>query len=575
MNHFSLKSNRISELISFCILWAFFVFNLIGCGSSDEASYKCSILTGTSWAPKVSGVSADFHDPSTELKKTMITAKGSVFGLSQPVPVSGEISVSIDMNEDLGQFGSLTLIGEVTDFPNSISGSAFANLVSLHDGSHEWINLSRNGGSGDCTTKGYYICDGSNCFVNSGCTISWPSAYSDRTRWEQHQGYSNTALNYPSVNIFPTCNWSGGTDGSQAQPACAFYSYFFPPDLSPSRLKFGTQYTARYALISDTYTDLKDVKAGLKVTVIRKKRSRNSGGGAVDINLILVGTANVQASRTEKGQQNLNTLVSNLAEYYGQSGMGIKLGAIRAFEFPCENGGERYSHITLSELGDLLAYSRTVIPPHLDTKSLNIFLVSSIKDDSEENSNLTILGVDGAIGGPPLNGTAESGMVISTFDKLDTYNPSCDINNATCPLAQQESAFFTLAETTAHEMGHFLGLNHLSEATGKVHDSINDTPICTATQSMAGNQYITINSCVTSDGNIFSGNGLTCKEDCLSSVSAYDSSKGDFCPSARACEFNNIMWWTTKNFQKGTGKSDGNLFSTQQGGVAGYHPLVQ
>jgi hypothetical protein len=53
-----------------------------------------------------------------------------------------------------------------------------------------------------------------------------------------------------------------------------------------------------------------------------------------------------------------------------------------------------------------------------------------------------------------------------------------------------------LGETMAHELGHFLGLEHTTEATGSDHDPIDDTPECTNTP----NGYASPQGCASADG---------------------------------------------------------------------------
>jgi hypothetical protein len=548
-----------------------------GCGSAAPASSAtssssaCVTLTGTPWVPAVPGVATTNHDSTVSLSQTVLSATGPVVGLGQAVPAGKEISVSIDMSSDLGQYGSLTLIAQTTAFPSALQGDAFAYLVSLNDGVNELVNLGRAGSASDCAASGYYTCVGGSCSINSSCAITSPSAFFDRTHWEQHQGASSSAANDPSVNIFPTCNWGGGTATATASPSCGFNSTFFPAS-TPIRLRYGGNYTAKYALLSDSYSTLSGYTSGLKVTVVKKTSTRATLGGAVDLNVILVGNSNINASRTSKGKQNLNTLLKGVVDTYVQANAGIKVGTINAVEWPCSSGGEAYSDPDVSNLGAMFIAGGAVIPSGLDTKAINIFLVSSIADKNSSDTNLTILGVDGAIGGPVMNGTAESGMVVSTFDQLATLNSNCPSSAAVCSLALQDDNSFELSSTIGHEMGHFLGLNHPSESDGASHDAVIDTPICTATVSLSGTSYATLNSCRVSDSNVFPVTSKTCNTDCGNS---YSASSGSFCPTATSCQFNYIMWWTTKNFWPATGASDGNLFSSGQGGIMSYHPIVQ
>jgi hypothetical protein len=557
-----------------------FLIILQGCGSTESTtssttsnSAACVALSGNPWVPAVPGVTPANHDPAVTLSQTVLTATGPVVPLGQAVPASKEIEVIIDMTTDLGQYGSLTLMAQTENFPKSLEGDAFAYLVSLHDGVNELVNLSRAGSGDDCAAKGYYTCSsGGICSINHSCAINSPSAFFNRANWEQHQGAGNSAIKNPSINIFPTCNWEGGSTGSDSSPACGFNSTFFPVS-TPKRLRYGTTYTARYALLSDSYASFSgNYTSGLKVTVIKKTSDRITPGGATDINLILVGNSNINASRTAKGQQNLNTLIKDVAEHFKQAGTEVRIGNINAIEWPCSTGGETYANPDVSVLSDMFIAGGSVIPAGLDTKAINIFLVSSIGDESNSNSNLTILGVDGAIGGPVMNGTAVSGMVVSTFDQLAKLNSKCPSAAATCSLSLQDGDSFELSSTIAHEMGHFFGLNHLSESDGTIHDVIIDTPICTATQTIGGRAYATLNACRTADSNSFPITSKTCNADC---GGGYNANTGSFCPAATSCQFNYLMWWTTKNFWSATGTSDGNIFSPNQGGIINYHPIVQ
>ena len=537
-----------------------------------SASVPCADLTGTAWTPSVPGISSSYHDSTVTLSQSTIQTSGLITGLAQAAPISREIAVTVDMNQDLGPLGSLTLMAQVNSFPASLSGSAFAYLVSLSDGTNEYIHLARAGTGGDCAAAGYYQCSSSVCTANTSCTISAPSAFVDRTHWEQHQTFSNSAENSPSINIFPTCNWTAGSNSYPADPSCAFNSTFFAS--SPSRLRYGVNYTARYILLADSYSTLGlSYTAGLTVTVVKKTNPKTSPGGAVDVNFILVGADNVQASRTTKGKQNLNTLAAAVVQNYSQSNMNLKIGTVRGFEWGCASGGDDVADIVVSDIGTLFAGSGALLSSTLATQAVNVFLVNTIQNDSSgSNSNLTILGIDGAIGGPVVNGTAVSGLAVSTFGDLDGYNPHCSTSVAVCPLTQQEESFFQLGDTVTHEMGHYFGLNHLSESSGATHDLVQDTPICTQKQSVSGSQYITLNSCRTLDTNIFSGTSSTCNANCGGS---YSPSLGQFCATATACEFNYTMWWTSKNFNETTGASDGSILSQQEAGIINYHPLVQ
>ncbi|MFZ9596129.1 MAG: M43 family zinc metalloprotease [Bdellovibrionia bacterium] len=530
----------------------------------------------SSWEPNVPGVSSSHHDATVSLSSSVIQASGPVVGLSEGIS-NKEVSVSFSMPDDLGEFGSITLTAQVTNFPSSLSGSAFAYLVSLHDGQNEYINLARSGSSGDCAQAGFYTCSSGSCVVNPDCSINTPSAYLDRNTWEIRQGAFSSAENLPSVNVFPTCNWSGGTAGSASDPSCAFNTHFFS-SLTSKKLRSGpgVTYTAKYVLVADSYASVgSSYTAGLQVQVLKKTSTRASfggvQGGAMDLNLVFVGDKNIKASRTQVGRRNLNTIVKAVSDYFSHANVGVKIGAIHAFEWSCVSGGIDYSTLDVSRLSNFFVTASSALPSQFVNQAVNVFFVSRITDAESSGSNLTILGIDGAIPGPLMNATAVSGVAVSTFDDLDVLNSNCSATASLCALNEQEPDSFELGATVAHELGHFLGLNHLSEYDGETHDSVNDTPICTATQSFMGTGRITVNSCRVSDTNSLASTGNTCSTVC----SSYNSSSGVFCPNALECQFNYMMWWTTKNFSASQGTSDGNLFSENQGKVINYHPIVQ
>jgi hypothetical protein len=555
------------------ILVVFSIF-LSGCSSDAPAGLSCNALSGTPWTPSVPGglVASTNHDSSVTLSTETKTATGTIIGLSQAAPSTVEIPIDITMDADLGAYGSVTLVAEVSNYPDDLAGSAFPMLVSLSDGTDEYIKMARTGSGGDCAASGYYTCSSGSCVANSNCTVtSTTSAYIDRAHWEQHQAPNITATNAPSTNMFPTCNWAGG---SGLNPACAFTSTFFG---GTGKLRHPGTYQARYVLISDSYAS---VTAGhtatLTVRAIRK--TDTTSGGAVDINLIFVGNKTINDSRTDVGQRNMNTLVSNLATMFAQTGTDVKIGSVNPIEWQCANGGDSFSSLKTSQLSDMFAASSSVASAASEGKALNVFLVSTITDDQGAiGSGFTILGFDGAIGGPPTNGTAVSGVTVATFDALSTYNPSCPASTAICPLNQQDADFHELGVAIAHELGHFFGMNHLSELAPDVshpsysNDIIADTPVCTATAGSGSSAQITISSCLNTDSNLQPPLNRTCNTACTS----YNSSSGVYCPTITECQFNHVMWWTSKNFTPSSGAGDGNLFSTDSGILINFNSIVQ
>lgn len=515
-----------------------------GGGGVSESSCEV-VTTGSVWVPSVTGASDSNHDSAVTVSTTTLTGSGSVIGLGQPVTADKEISITVDMSSDLGVNGSLSLVAEVTDFPSNLAGSAYPVLVSLSDGTNEWVNLALSGGD-DCRGKGIFTCSGGSCTTNSDCTVGATSAFSDRRHWQQNQV---PAYGYTSTNTFPTCNWSSGT------PACDFNGTFF----DSGKLRSGVNYTAKYVLMASNYSTLSSATAGIRVTVVKKTdttaRDASGNNGAVDLNVILTGTTNIQASRTSKGQQNLDALFQHVYNHFSQTGVGVRLGKINVFEWSCDDGGDTYANVDLDDLGAMFSAGSGMLPSSVEGDALNIFLVSTIPYSS---SNLTILGVASSIGGPMINGTQSSGLAFSSFNKIDTFNPSC---GGSCPESDQESDFISMASTITHEIGHYLGLNHPSERTASSHDVVPDTPECTA-ETIGGQLFVTHDSC--------RATGTDCRTNCA----GYDGSS-TFCSTETSCQFNHVMWWTTKNINAGAGTRDGELFSTHSSVILNYNPFIR
>jgi len=174
-------------------------------------------------------------------------------------------------------------------------------LIELKDSNNvDYVNLTRAGGS-DCVGKGIYDCTGTNgCVANAACAPVWPSAYVDRDQWEQHQ-LLNTGPNYPSVNTFPTCNWTtnpGGAAGAGTNPPSSFPKCGFTEAAGGTwaRRRRGRQAPdrhlyAKFALVATRYLSLGSAyTGGFELTIVKKKTGATLNG-AVDLNVVLVARA--------------------------------------------------------------------------------------------------------------------------------------------------------------------------------------------------------------------------------------------------------------------------------------------
>ena len=546
-----------------------------GCRNQDDSGFgaraaqivpvePCLPLSGTAWVPNIAGVDSSHHDATVSVTRQVVTTTGPLTGFAQPAPASQEVSVTIDMSQDLGAFGSLTLVAEPINFPSNRSGSAYPILVSLSDGTNELVHLARTGAGNDCAQSGYFLWDGSDVSVNSNCKVSAPSAYANMDQWTGHQF---SPFGFASVNTFPTCNWAGGS-GTALLPSCAFNSNFFVG----GKLRSGVNYTAKYVLLASNYITVgSGSTAGLKVTAVKKRSNRAGVGGAIDLNVILVGQKNVQHSRTEQGKRNLDTLFGLVNDYLSQATSGIGIGAVHVYEWGCADGGEVFATASLNEstdanyVGKMLATGSSMVSASSEGKALNVFLVSKISRISE-NSLLEVGGLSGGLGGLPINGLAASGLAFASGEKLGSFNRLC--STTPCPLTEQDPAFYNMGSTIAHEIGHYLGLNHPSEDDGTVHDAVLDTPVCTKTEPLGNESLLTAHSCYLDD-NVVLG------QKCAAVCPGYDPGSGVFCETMPECQFNHLMWWFAKKFSQSLGRGDGNILSSHSGAVINYSPFVQ
>lgn len=562
------------------ILTAALCFAASSCNENTDLtkdSLSCpTTLSGTPWVPNV--VASDGtpsgsaqHNSSNEIYRDYyISNSGNLTGLTESYAGANKVVTisQIDMATDLLEKGSLSIVAEPvgvsSSFKNS-GGYVWPVLISLSDGVNEYVNV--NG----CSAGFFTSCSGGSCSFRSGCGPTSPTAYlgnTDRQRRDQWSQFQNIlTTNEYSQNQFPTCNWSAS--GSYD---CAFNSNFFVAHPSTpavkNRLRVGT-YTAKYVMLTNSLDALNSSYSGsVRLTVVRKKgvnAATNNAAQAMDLNVVLVGTKNIEDSRTLKGKQNLDALFQHVYnQYYVQNkaSVGIRLGTVNVYEWDCQRGGDTYANVP--DINALFADGSTMMPLSTEGKAMNIFITSTIQSDQ------SFLGMAGAIGGPVVNGTSGSGLVFASFDQLASFNPIC-FPGSPCTIDKQESSFMDMGSTISHEMGHYLGLNHPNERDGTDEDWLSDTPTCHKTQSTNYGGVITQFSCASETNNPFPASGKTCKQLCP----GYNGVT-NFCPSVPECQFNHVMWWTGKYFaDDGSGQGDGNIFSTMSGTIMNYSPYVR
>jgi len=519
--------------IRFLLLLSLLFAGAIRCASEEEVVVSESVDSG--WSPNVIGASEAHLDSNVIIDTEVLKASGTVLGYADPFGTESEVTVVFNMEKDLGESGSITLTATVEseDFPVSLGSTVevYPVLVSLSDGKNEWVNLSLDGSSG-CRTKGFAICTSGVCLSNSDCKIESPSAFFTKGQWSSRQHNSSRKM---SINVFPTCNWTEG------KPVCEFNGTFF----ESKKMRTGF-YTAKYILSARGFSTLPDKPtAKMKLIVTRKTDQKGQVDsklkGAINLNVILVGSKNVDPIKTEKGKLNFTALFQHVYDHFNQTSTGIKLGKINVIDWTDDDLGSIYSDVETKNVGSMLDTAELMIGDQIPDGGVNIYFVSTLV-------NAGAAGITAAIGGSPVKGTASSGVLVATYEKLETYNPDC---KSTCPTSDQEKSFVYVATTISHEIGHYLGLYHLSEASGALEDPLPDTPVC---QPIGGK--VSLSSCFL-------------RPACLADCVGYNG-VSVFCPTQFECGFNHVMWGAS-----GTNVGDGMIFSTDSSRVLNFHPLVK
>jgi hypothetical protein len=172
--------------------------------------------------------------------------------------------------------------------------------------------------------------------------------------------------------------------------------------------------------------------------------------GVLDLNLHFTGSKGWTAA-TAPTDPEFQAMLADVGSTYAQ--VGITLGEL---SYRDVDSGFAVIESLMGAGSDLNALFAASEGNTLN--ALNLFFV----DELVSPFGGIILGVAGGIPGPPLQqGTSRSGVAISTADF--------------------DGAPSSIATTTAHEAGHFLGLFHTSEQTfggfiPAVHDPLPDTP---------------------------------------------------------------------------------------------------
>lgn len=201
---------------------------------------------------------------------------------------------------------------------------------------------------------------------------------------------------------------------------------------------------------------------------------------SLDLNVYLVGVkdanGNLLTTETAKKEPHLQEALNTMNRIYKQQ--GIQIGTIRYLQASDETIA-KHSIFRTANLGRLVGTSQIPTgsnPSYDDMLSVNIFLVRAIADNG-------VLGISSGIPGfPGTHQSSASGVVFSTSD-LHRQNVPLFIGGETI-----RGDKYT-GQIIAHEVGHFLGLFHSSEATPGTFDPLEDTPQCDQTFMRTRNYF--------------------------------------------------------------------------------------
>ncbi|MHC4953777.1 MAG: choice-of-anchor D domain-containing protein [Planctomycetota bacterium] len=210
----------------------------------------------------------------------------------------------------------------------------------------------------------------------------------------------------------------------------------------------GGTYRFRLFLMSGSASNL-DVRA-----IVHNRPAGIATGGRIDLNIFLAPGLGIDVADAED-ETRLQGILARADEIFGK--IGLELGSVSYFAL---------TNSDFDRIGDTDEFSEMLKESsQAGEERLNLFFVT-------ETLGGSAVGVSARIGGPRLNGTIVSGVMVDY-----------DWGSA------QQAGY-----VTAHEIGHFLGLLHTTSQNGD-HDLIDDTAECPASGTNSecattGNGYL-------------------------------------------------------------------------------------
>jgi hypothetical protein len=185
---------------------------------------------------------------------------------------------------------------------------------------------------------------------------------------------------------------------------------------------------------------------------------------SMDLDVYLL-TADGLTAANAVGSASVQRMVHTL--YTLLAPTGACLGTVTFFDLPTW-ARDRFSvGLSADEDGPCSGVSQLYALSQPGRAAVPIFLVESLVTSESQ----IVLGKDGTIPGPAtVGGTVFSGAVVTAAD-LSAGTCNGDRSYTACGADR-------VAYIAAHEVGHYLGLFHVSESTGTYFDPLSDTPKC-------------------------------------------------------------------------------------------------
>jgi len=220
--------------------------------------------------------------------------------------------------------------------------------------------------------------------------------------------------------------------------------------------------------------------AGTYGLTILLKPSPGAAPARIDVAINLAtGDATAITAASAGSDPDLQRMVSSLGVLLARA--GLTLGRTTYVDVPPAVASRLAAGVHIDDNGACGDLSRLFATAPAG-KQLNVFLVSTFVS-SAAPSGTTIVGIDSAIPGPAtISPTTQSGVAVSVVN-LRAARENCggavaldctpDGSGGASCCGADVTAFFV-----AHELGHFLGLYHVTEREGVRFDPLEDTPAC-------------------------------------------------------------------------------------------------